>query len=236
MKQIKKVLLVLMTVAVIGCGITLAYLNAITNTAINTFSSDKELTLELREPAWDGFEFGTAYPNGVIPGTVANENSTADQEDLGIEQARSYYPGDVISKDPTVKNTCDETEYVAIKVEYVKVNGEEEVILTKSQFNETIGKTVANGTDTGINGAFTQVSENETFDLYVYGQKGALTTLNADSTTPSLFDKVMINPNLETEDGKLPSFRIKITAYAVQTNNINDVTAIEELTKLAIRN
>ena len=56
-KRIMKILTALSVVAVITVGGTLAYLHTITETKSNVFSSDKNISIQLREPAWDGYTF-----------------------------------------------------------------------------------------------------------------------------------------------------------------------------------
>lgn len=237
MKPVRKVILGLSSACLIIAGVTFAYLNSVTETAENTFSSNRNLTLELKEPAWDGYEFGDIYPEGVIPGSQVNPNST--EQTLGILKAKNYYPGDSLNKNPAVKNTSEEeSEYIAIKVEYVLVNDDmSEEKLTKKTFNDLYAKTQVQGDDEdgdGINDSFVNISNDSVYDLYLYGTQKKATELKANDYTQKLFDRVLINQNINTEiNGKWPNFRIKITAYAIQTVNLTSEQVIQELNALA---
>lgn len=240
MKSVKKSILGLSCACLIVTGVTLAYINSVTETAENTFSSDRNLTLELKEPTWDGYQFGDEYPQGVIPGSEVNPNST--DPTLGIRKANNYYPGDNFNKNPAVKNTSkEESEYVAIKVEYVVVedNGSE-TKLSKESFNELYAKTEATDNDAdknGINDKFVDISTNTNYNLYLYGTNTQAAALDAEHTTETLFDKVLVNQNISTnENGKWPKFRIKVTGYAIQTVNLTNEQVINELNSLANKN
>lgn len=240
MKSVKKSILGLSCACLIVTGVTLAYINSVTETAENTFSSDRNLTLELKEPTWDGYQFGDEYPQGVIPGSEKKPTST--DPNLGILKANNYYPGDEFNKNPAVKNTSnEESEYVAIKVEYVVVNDDgSETKLSKENFNELYGKTKVSGNDAdenGINDNFVDISTNPYYDLYLYGTSTEATALVAADTTKTLFDKVVVNQNISTnENGKWPRFRIKVTGYAIQTVNLTTEQAKNELNSLANKN
>lgn len=240
MKSVKKSILGLACACLIATGVTLAYINRVTETAENTFSSDRNLTLELKEPAWDGYEFGDKYPEGVIPGSIPNPNS--EDKTLGILKADNYYPGDGFNKNPAVKNTSkEESEYVAIKVEYVLVGADNsESNLSKEDFNELYAKTQVLDNDRnadGINDSFVNISTNSNYDLYLYGTTTKATELIANDNTQTLFDHVLINQNISTdENGKWPNFRIKVTAYAIQTVNLTTEQVKQELNALANKN
>lgn len=95
----------LLAVAAIAVGSTFAWLSNQTGPVKNTFTvSQKGITIDLKEPAWDNQTFdGT----GTIPAA-----------DLGQTKAQNIVPGRVIPKDPQVKNTCDHAAWVAIKLDY----------------------------------------------------------------------------------------------------------------------
>lgn len=236
MKPAKKVIMVLASVCLIAVGVTFAYISSVTETATNTFSSNRKITLKLREPTWDGYDFKDNYPDGKVPGTVAK----TDDADLGINVAMNYYPGDSINKNPKIQNTSPggEGEYVAIKVEYY--NGTTQI--SRSKFMELYGKTATNGNDVnkdGINDNFVKIStDNDTHDLYAYGTAvNNLTVLQKNIQTSTLFDQVILNTDIKTDsNGKWPDFQIKVTGYAVQSNNISYQEAISTLHALAKEN
>ena len=108
-KSVLAVVLSLCLVAVVAIGATLALLSDKTNTVTNRFTvSQKGIDIDLKEPAWDGIDFGAA------------EAENPDDPALGINLAADIVPGREIPKDPTVKNTGNHDAWVAIELEYLK--------------------------------------------------------------------------------------------------------------------
>lgn len=233
-KKAVKIITALAIVTILGIGGTLAYLNSITNTATNTFASDKSISLQLREDKWDGYTFDDAETQdgqGVKPGLPP-----AAVEMLGFTQAARYTPGQVIPKNPIVKNN-GHTEngvpiYTALKVTYYSVSeGGTETPMSYDEFKAAFLK------DTGIafNSNWTLLTNTDASSkdqVYVYGTASAATSLETGATTNALFTEVPISLDLEPgTDGKLPKFNIKVRAYAIQTNNIAANEAVSELLK-----
>lgn len=229
MKSVKRKLLVFASVCILAVGVTLAVLSQVTETATNTFTSNRSIALSLREDKWDGYTFADEYLG--VPGTTAKD---PDDETLGINIAKAYYPGDEIPKNPIVKNVSpnDEQEYVAIKVEYIDNN---KTSITKGNFESLYGKlqTLSGTTFTdGVNSGYQLISnQNSTYDLYFYQ-----TVLDKGDTTAALFDRIKINTDIKDVNGKWPNFQIKITAYAVQSKNVSIEDAKSELLKMAEEN
>lgn len=230
MKPVKKVsLLVIASACVLTVCVTLALMSKVTETATNTFTSDRSISLALREDKWDGFTFEDTYEKE--PGSVAKDGLTEDQiNELGITKATNYYPGDVIPKNPTLKNTSKEDEYVAIKVTYVNNDGE---AISKDLFETTYGKIENLSSD------FKRIEisgeDGFKYDLFIYKN-----SLKAGSETLALFDEVVVNQDIKTVNGKWPTFKLKVQGYAVQAKNVifdiddpnNEVVkALEDLAK-----
>lgn len=93
MKKITATAAAMVLSAGIAVGGTLAYLNSVTETKTNTFTSSKNITTTLTETEW-------------------LENSGKD-----------YTPGDVIKKNPVMINESDQAVYMAIKVDYADADG-----------------------------------------------------------------------------------------------------------------
>lgn len=225
MKSVKRNLLVFASVCILAVGVTLAILSQVTETATNTFTSNRSIALSLRENKWDGYGFEDEYPG--IPGTVVKN---PNDETLGFNIAKEYYPGDQIPKNPVVKNVSpnDEKEYVAIKVEYIDNS---KTSITRSKFESLYGKLQTQRYATfvdGVNSGYELISDtNSTYDLYFYR-----TELNKGVTTAALFDQIVINTNIKDVNGKWPNFQVKITAYAVQSKNVSVEDAKLELLKM----
>ena len=214
MKPVKKVsLLVIASACVLTVCVTLALMSKITETATNTFTSDRSISIALREDKWDGFTFEDTYEKE--PGSVAKDGLTEDQiNELGITKATNYYPGDVIPKNPTLKNTSKEDEYVAIKVTYVNNDGE---AISKDLFETTYGE--INNLSSDFKRIEISGEDGYKYDLYIYRK-----LLKADSEqlslTPALFDKVVVNQDIKTVNGIWPTFKLKVQGYAVQAKNV----------------
>lgn len=215
------------TVAAIGA--TFAYLHDTTDRVTNAFASEKDIDILLREPLWDGYEFTDGnYTNGE-----SAKPAVPDKAALGVVQAQDYVPGQEIPKNPKVKNVgklVDDKQEgveckVALKVEYLDEAGK---VLTYDEFKkayltDTIAAPDQDDLDfevgTGTN-QWTQLAETEAgYDVYLYNSTVAV----GEETTP-LFTEVPLSWDLEPgTDGKMPEFKIKITAYAIQADVPSDV-------------
>ena len=164
----RKILLLaalLVMVAILGVGGTLAYFTA-DETVANTFTVGN-VKIELTEPKW---------------------------EENGKKEAKDVYPGQVLPKDPTVKNVGANPCYVRVKVDGLDVLGKTADLLIK---------TGALGTDWVIH----------TDDYYYYTK-----VLEKDAATTAVFETITIPTALTNEDGKehTTEYNIVVTAYAVQ--------------------
>lgn len=230
MKPVKKSLLVIASACLLIVGVTWALMSKVTETATNTFSSNRSISLKLREDKWDGFGFNDEYTQA--PGSVAKNPNDAN---LGVNMAKEYYPGDKIPKNPTVMNTSNgENEYVAIKVIYEDNNGNR---IRKNEFEKKYGKfqylTSTGDFKDGLNPDFYCIEEKDDYSLYVYVKE-----LNFNEKTPAIFDQFIIKKDIMPVGNTLPNFNIKVKAYAVQSENLrlnvkqtdNEViTALKEL-------
>ena len=223
MKLTKILVTVFVGICIVAVGLTVALMHDVTEPVVNTFSASKGIALELKEPAWDGYELGTSYPADKTPGSIANP--AVDSANLGITKAENYHPGDVIGKNPTVKNTTSEKDlpiYTAIKVEFI-VDGN---TISKEDFEKNYG-TLQFENNKGINTKFTEITTSEEYDLYFYEY------ILKQNDTATLFDHVAINTDIKVEGSKWPEFQIKVTAYGVQSLNIDAAEAKASLINLA---
>lgn len=132
----------LLVVAVIAVGLTLALLSTSTGTKTNAFSSNKNIDIQLREDQWDGYTFNDGEGDSTTGQTV-NPAYEGNKEDLGLVQAQSYLPGQVIPKNPTVKNNNNDGKgvetNVALKVTYYLENEDgTEKQVSYGTFKETL--------------------------------------------------------------------------------------------------
>ncbi|WP_195268138.1 hypothetical protein [Eubacterium sp. 1001713B170207_170306_E7] len=227
-KQIS-ILVGIAVTAVVAIGATLAFLHSTTETKTNTFSSDKNISIQLREPAWDGYGFDSK----VEPdGSSANPEYQGDKL-LGVNEAKAYVPGQTIYKNPTVKNSGDKNNgvnaYVAIKVQYFDYNGENN---KENQISyDAFKKAFLDEQGINFSNKWSKISEDGKMNqIYLYGVDNIGSELSVESTTEELFTEVPISLDLQPgKDGKLPGFNIKIQAYAIQSTGIDEKNAAEAL-------
>lgn len=230
MSKKKKIILCLIAAAaVLGIGMTMALLSFTTNTKVNAFSSSKNIAIRLREPNWDGYDFNDSTdPDG----TKVNPNYSGDATQLGLKQARSYQPGQVINKNPTVMNIGTEVNksvpcYVALKVQYYNVtkNGNT-TTETQISYDDFKSNYLTDGGivfDTTATTGWTLIGSKTGQDqVYKYNS-----ILQNSQTTSPLFKTVPLKSTIAVDPstGQLPKFKIKVTAYAVQSANVTDSTS-----------
>lgn len=220
----KKILLSCIAVALVAAisvGTTLALSKAQANELTNTFTTPN-ISLSLIEETWDGDTDGD--------GATDTTTNALGITEFGENQANGYTSGAVINKDPKLKNTSEYGEYVALKLEYY-VN---DTLVDPASFKTNVGSfTVDAGwtTDTVWN------SSNPGKELYYYGSLSAFTLLAADADTSDLFQTIKVeagdsgtvkkadNTNLTWD--KMPDFEIKVIGYAVQSDNLTNVSTIK---------
>ena len=188
------IIAVLIAVALLVKGIT-AYLTA-TDSKINTFTVGS-VSISLLEPQWDNL--ADANNNGIKD---LAENITAKQ---------------TVTKDPQVKNTGRNEAYVYLKVKVPKAKISQYDSATSELFTYSV-----NAGWTAL--ADTTVNEQDYIErVYYYSSNDAKLAPNA--TTPALFDSVTFaNIKSLPQNLQLNEELVEITAYAIQTNNIDGIT------------
>lgn len=252
----------IMALTVFIIGVTYALLKDVTETTKNTFSSDKSISISLREPNWDGYSFeketesiqesevplgnihisDSDYPAGSKAEIDAGIDG-ASTDTLGFNIASNYLPGDVIPKNPMVKNTSeDESVYVGVKIDYlIKGEGPGSSFLPVSyeDFQTRIGTVVFNNGD-GTKKMWEAVSKEGNSDFYFYNRRNSEDgqpsqgeiKVNAATVQP-VFSSVIINNDINDVYGKMPEFKIDVKGYAVQFKNVTPDQAKAELIKMA---
>ena len=84
-KTIHKVAIATIMIIALSAGMTFALLSHVTESVTNVFASDKNLSLELREPQWDGYTFDDTYPTDILPGTSVKPG----MENSGLQMAEN---------------------------------------------------------------------------------------------------------------------------------------------------
>lgn len=207
-KNVATMLASLSLVAVVGVGATLAYLSDATNVVTNTFTvGNVEITLDETDiTKTDGTrtETGNAYTN--------------------------IQPGDVLTKDPTVHVDADSSEcYIFIKVEGL------DDLLAETGKDGNGNEVKAFALDTNAFKDWIKVAEADGSTLSSTTKDGIYRykeTLEASESTGALFNSITFNSAVTEygEDGVLDISDVEITAYAIQSENIDENTAFTSLT------
>lgn len=230
-KQIILGITSMVLVSAIAVGGTLAFLSAKTNEMTNTFTAvGSDISGQLREPAWDGYDFGANNPDGKTANPIKADGEPRNQAELdalGVNMAKEMYPTMEIPKNPMLKNTSSIPVWMAMKVTYTN----------KAKF-DAIANPLAINTD-----AWKLVSSGADYDIYIYAtsytpaaegtaETGSFTTVGKlgsghETTVTPLFDKVTIKDVDSTVFSG--NFAITLKGSAVQTKNISFTAAKQAL-------
>ena len=204
----------------LAVGGTLAYLNAVTETKTNTFTSSRNITTTLTETEW-----------------------TSDS-------GKNYLPGDVIKKNPVMNNESDQPVYMAVKVDYLDDKGNlmsaEEFkkyasITDYDNDNWKMATVNSDGSEVWI--YMTAVEAGESTEALFNNVTATIYKCDADGNKLSIIDttKEQYDPTVIYKDadgnivsaGTLPTFNIKVTGFAVQASTFADYNEAQpELIKL----
>lgn len=197
-KKILAVSLVVSLVALAALGATLAYFTD-TSTVANTFTLGN-IKIALTE-------------------TVANDGEQTqviDEEDGGFEYT-SVVPGDVLTKEPVIKNTGDNDAYVFMKLTLSDASGLAELLPDLATQN------VINFSDANWNFISNTVDGSGNRVIWI----GYKTVLAPNATTAAPFSTITIPTSWDNDDMASlgENFSLTVDAYAIQADNIADLTA-----------
>lgn len=217
--------------AVTAIGSTLAYFTMHTDPMTNNFTVAAQggLTGQIREPGWDGYDFGSAT---TPTGTTANSDVTGDNaKALGLNQAKTMMPGDVINKNPNLMNTTNwdfssgalkastssVPVYMAIKVTYDEATAAAVTAGTLAPNFSTKWTKIGGGTN----------SDSSEYSVYLWtGVANGTTAASVESgasPTDALFTTVTVSENATSLD----NFSIAVKGAEIQAKNLTDETTIE---------
>lgn len=239
-KKIAAAVAALVMTAAVTAGGTVAYLQSVTETKKNVFTSGKNITTELTETEW-------------------NENS-----------GKEYTPGQVIAKNPVMKNDSkgNEAIYTAVRLDYINHEGAKtdyesfkEYASVQSGladgFNTADWKRIAVNADgseiwmyqtalaaghstnaifdsvkvhTGITEVWSELTK--TTNVYRVDEAGNKTLVQTASETYDPTVQYVDDAGNPVQAGTLPSFEINVTGFAVQASGLSSETAQAELVKL----
>ena len=162
------------------------------DTATNTFTVGK-VSIDLQEPNWNP-------PKDITP----------NQE---------------IKKDPQIKNDGVNDAYMFMKVtvpyDNITVVAQDGTKAAAKEDTELFSYDVKSGW-TEIGTPVKDTTNKTVTHLYAYGTAETMTAVAANQTTNSLFDWVKFVNCREDENQESKTHNIKVDAYAIQTQNIND--------------
>lgn len=195
-------------IAILSLG-TIAYFNAtdeVTNTfmvADSTDDPDELFSVDLFEHEVD-------------------ENGETTEEEVEANTYDNIAPGDVLSKDPTVRNTGKYDQWIRLQV---TLTDAEDWMTILTENNITDITTIFGGYD----GSKWQSEGNDAPALNADGSLTFTYYLKerlAPEATATLFTSVKIPSVLDQEDlAKVPTFNINIVAQAIQADNTGDTAA-----------
>ena len=150
--------------------------------------------------------------------TIGDDVEITLTETWNEADGQEVHPGVNIAKAPAIRNDSTTTPaYVFLKVEvpcYIASGTTPDTRL----FNFTAKSEWALINTPAIDATTSTITY-----IYAYGSISAMTELDAEETTETLFDSVTVNPSL-TQDQKasIPSEpNIMITAYGIQTDGLS---------------
>ena len=226
-KNTKKTLATLTACAMLGAvvvGGTLAYLTD--NEAASNTITIGEVKIDLIEPAWPDQDPDTS--DDVIlkkPTEEINKNpkivnsSTVDDAIVFMSVEVPKQPLTLLNLDGSVKAEKDED--VMQEIVNFKLNSDNDGNINVNNFNDDADE---------IEGApywieLTKI-EGETTNTYVFGYN---TKLDKESTTEPLFEKIQVVNCKEGEITAAEGKDIKVTAYAIQSNNVKEYNGTETI-------
>lgn len=157
---------------------------------------DFQITLYETEVDPSTNEFGDANGNGVI-------------DKVKVNTYTNILPGDVLPKDPTVRNDGQYGQWVRMKVTLNDYDQWQAVLGTGFDFRTLFNVSTAWSFDTIITD---ETAKTLTLVYYLDDE------LTVGSTSESLFDKVTI-PSAFTVENMPTNFNLKIVAEALQSKN-----------------
>jgi predicted ribosomally synthesized peptide with SipW-like signal peptide len=214
----KKILIISLVVAVLATAViggTLAWFTD-TETATNTFTVGN-VDIMLREPLWNGADFNDL----TMPADAA---VLADTTTLyGIHDAQDIVPGEVIDKDPQVRNVGVNPCWVRLKITVPNQGGELPDVGQFFDFDATAWESGAwSDVDTNLDGTFDESV------VYAYLTE----VLQPDSQTVAAFTTVTIPGTLNNQD--MASFgedlKVIVVAEAIQSDELGALTCQDAFT------
>lgn len=174
--------------------------------------------------------------------TVGSVKIELKEPGFNKESAENIVPNQVIQKDPTINNTGENPALVFAKVVIPKqavyteeqaASGDSSAATTRELFTFLDGDGNELWTDADSNGNWLLLEKDTTgkdSDTYLFGYS---TEVAKGETTDTIFDKVRY---LNVVEGQVKgSLAIPVEAYAIQADNIQEVTISENMSKETLK-
>lgn len=183
------------------------------DTATNTFTVGK-ISIDLQEPNWE-------EPEDITP----NETFAKDPQvkNDGVNEAFVYLEVAVPYAEVIVAGVADGVEAAATNTELYtyETNANWVQIGYLNNEGELVADPVYRDDETVVH-------------LYAYGTDTALTKLDADATTPALFEEITFVNVVEDQGLEESTLEVVINAYAIQTENLTDADTTDPTAVWAI--
>lgn len=156
--------------------------------------------------------------------TVGSVKQTLTEDKWNPDNGKDITPGKEVEKNPTVKNTGVNSQYVFMTVEVPTA----EVHTVDADGTKAVNKErkelFTYTTNAGWKELKSTTGTNSVTHVYYYGVDESLTKLTKDASTPALFDKVKFI-NIVEDNGTLTGNQnIVINSYGIQSDNLTDET------------
>lgn len=244
-KKTKLVIIALTLVLAMGvAGISAYFTDA--ETVTNTFVVG-DVSLDLQEPGWDPTPDDDIDDDGIpndedpdIDGDNIPNDEDPDKDGDGIPDDKDPYipgdpdkgdpsdpddmvPGDTITKDPLVLNDGTNDMYVFLKVEmpYAElVTANDDGTKNEAAWMEMFTYEINAGW-VAVGAPVIDKEAGTSTQIYAYAVDDVLTALAADQKTEAVFYSVTFRNVVEGTGMEGATENIVITAYGIQTDNIN---------------
>jgi len=145
-----------------------------------------------------------------------------DLQEPGYVPETDITPGEEIQKDPQIKNTGVNDEYVflTVTIPYANITVAEADGTKGAKADTELFTYTVNSGWTELGAAEKNTSEKFYTHTYVYGTASACTALAANTVTPALFNTVKMVNAVEDEGLENTSGQITVNAYGIQTSNL----------------
>ena len=156
--------------------------------------------------------------------TIGNVEIEVLETNWVAANAQNLMPGQTVSKNPKIHNkSTTNSAYVFMKVVAPCSTGENDTQGNPTPVRELFPYTANSGWY--LMTASPACSSGTIERLYAYGTNSAMTELAANGNTPTLFDSVTLNSDVDgSEKGITGNLNMVITGYSVQKEGISAVS------------